>query len=194
MRFVVYDMGGCEICRNQMPYNGIKNFYRVLFIFDQDDMLYEIQQLAAAQADAAKVKDDVTAGALEQFRDVCADDNLDRPLRTIPLAISKCERILHHWTQQPFGKHTSLKNDQDDRKEFFMELKVEEHFSSDIAWALIRNIQEYIEAFVLYDWAGVTYPDGKKHWTERLIEVEAEMKEMLQYMHDECSAFIPPAW
>ena len=195
MRYVVYNRRGCEVCRDIMPrLNDDVPGYRLLMLFDKDDILFEIQHLAAAQGDAARIKDDATGALLEQFKNVCAEDNVDRPLRTIPLAMSKCERMLHPWSGRVVGKHSSIKNDIDEKRELAIELNVEEHFTSELAWALMRNIQEYIEVYVLDDWAGVTYPEGRAYWTERMAAIEVEIKKMVTYMDDDCCAHIRPYW
>lgn len=193
MRYIVYDRNGYEICRDMFPgFLCERPSYRLLMLFDKDDILFEIQQLAAAQGESARIKDDTTGALIEQFKNVCSEDNIDRPLRTIPLALSKCERILLPWTNHVIGKHTSIKNDQQEKKELAIEMRVEEHFGSELAWALMRHIQEYIEVYVLEDWAGVTYPEGRKYWTERLLNLEAELKKMLSFMDDDCCAYIKP--
>ena len=192
MRYIVFDRYGREIARDMWPRKPLDGFLRVLCLFDKDDILFEIQQLAAAQGESARIKDDATGALIEQFKNICAEENLDRPLRTIPLAMSKCERILHNWVQRTIDKHTAIKNDMDERKELSLELKVEEHFTSELAWSVMRHVQEYIEAYVLEDWAGVTYPEGRKYWTERCILIEDELKKLTEYMDDDCRAFIPP--
>lgn len=190
MRYIVYDRNGYEICRDMIPLQPM--WFRVLMLFDKDEILYEIQQLAAAQGDSARIKDDTTGALIEQFVNICSDENIDRPLRTIPLALSRCERIFLPWTRHNLGKHTSLKNDQQEQKELAVELSVERHFSSELAWSLMRHMQEYIEVYVLDDWAGVTYPEGRKYWAERLENIEKELRDTLSFMDDDCDAFIRP--
>lgn len=193
MRFVVYDRLGSKICQDVIPFHCNGRFLRVLFIFSQDDILFDVQNLAAAQGESSRVEDS-TGEKLEQFKNICADGNIERPIKTIPIAISKCEKKLHKWAGFPIGDHLSIDNAPQDRPEFVMELKVEEHFTTDIAWALMRQIQEYIEMFVLYDWAGITYPEGKQHWLDMLNEAETEIKDLVTYMDDDCDAHISPNW
>lgn len=194
MRYIVFDRDGCEVCRDALPQYFRAESYRLLMLFDKDDILYEIQHLAEAQGDAARIKDDATGALIERFKDVCTEENIDRPLRTIPLALSKCERMLLPWTKHPLGKHTSMKNDQEEKREFAIEIWAEEHLTSELAWSLMRNIQEYIEAYVLDDWSGLTYPEGRKYWSERLAVIEAEIKKSLTFMDDDCCAYVKPYW
>lgn len=193
MRYIVYDINGYEICRDMFPrFLDTAPSFRLLMLFDKDDILYEIQHLAEVQGDAARIKDDNTGALIERFKNVCTDENIDRPLRTIPLALSKCERMLSPWTKHVIGKHSSIKNDVDEKREFAIEMTVEEHFTSDLAWSLMRNIQEYIEAYVLDDWSGLTYPEGRRYWSERLAVLEAEIKKSITFMDDDCGAYIKP--
>lgn len=167
--------------------------YRLLLLFDQDDVLYEIANLAAAQGESSRIED-ATGEKMEQFKNICEEGNRDRVLRTVPLAISKCEKILSAWTKNRMMDHLSLDNALQDKPEFVMEMVVEEHISANIAYALLRFIQEYIEVYVLEDWAGITYPEGRPYWAERLAGIEAELRDLTTYIDDDCCAIIPPNW
>lgn len=208
MRYDVYDHTGCLLCHNRMPVDLMvrrdrrhgchgNDFLRVLLMFEQGEILFDVQNLAAAQGESAKVnqkQEDKTFASLEQFMNICDKDNIERAIKTIPIALSRCETMLHEWTKHPQMTHASIDNLPEDKPEFVLELQVEKHFSNSTAWSLMRNIQEYIEAYVLWDWAGVTYPDAKQHWEDAMQLAENSIRNEMGYMDDECGAHISANW
>ncbi len=163
-------------------------------ILDKDTMLDEIGNLAYSSGDATRVEDP-TGHIMHQYFDIVEDDNIKRVDRTMILAMQRCERLLHRWTKFPkLKRHHSMDNRRDDRPELLMELRVGDKVSETVAESLLALVNEFVEIFVLRDWAGITYKEAYDYWDLRLRETEEQLLECLDLGDDDEDAVLYCGW
>lgn len=192
MRYEVYNCAGICICKNSLPrccsHNGIcdaEGRLRVLFIFDKEELKYDIANIAYAQGDVARVNDnyghdllgDDREHLMHQWKDVCEDGNYDRVMRIEMLALSEVEQALYKYSAKAIRKDWSLDDLMDTKQELLIELRVPYGFTDVTCWYLLRLIHEYIVDRVLADWASITYPEAEMRWMEKADITLAKIKE-----------------
>lgn len=182
MRFETYD-GRLKIADNHIPF-GLHPKYRLLLLFDEEELKYQISNVAYAQGDVARVHDKYGHDLLNndaghyvhQFKDVCEDGNIDRVHEIINMAISECEKFLYKYTNMHLHDNLSLYNVECPKNEYCLEMFVPGTFSDTTCWLILRSVNEYIKARVLEDWASITFPEGASPWTAKRAEMEAQIR------------------
>lgn len=166
----------------------------MLLMYSVDEIKYDIQNVAFAQGDVARVHDnyghdllgDRGENYMHQWKDVCEDGNWDRVKRMIDLALSDVEQMLYRFTATVLPMNgISLDNEQCcERKEYVLELKVTKEFSATSADYLLKLIHEYVIDSVLEDWASLTYPEAVTMWSAKKQETNRKILHASHYRMD----------
>lgn len=178
MRYEVYD-NERMICQNRWPKEcerGRQEKYRVLLIFDQEELRKDIGDEAYVQGDAAAEAETATRAALHNWMDVVEDDNMPRVTRLLRLATTEVERVLHRLTRNVIFGHMSLDNTTRKKLEHVVEMRVAVTASETSMVHLLNLIHEYLIARVLREWAGKTSPAFAQYWAERVESLKEEIK------------------
>lgn len=157
---------------------------RVLMLFDEETLKYQIANTAYIHGEAARVNDNyghdllenVKEQAMHQWKDICEDGNYDRVKQNIGLAVSELEQLLQKYTFVPVMDHTTRTTFEDQKLEWVIEMMVPAGFSERNVDALFALAQEYIVARVLEDWASMTFPEAQPTWNARRIDIEERIR------------------
>jgi len=159
---------------------------RLLLVLSEEELRFDIANIAFAQGDVARVSDnyghdllgDKGEHYLHQWKDICEEGNYERVRRVLEQSMGKIEHMLTRYSAFVTHRDLSLDNvNQENRKEFVLELKVPNTFSDSNCWYLLRLINEYMTCRVLEDWASITLPEVMERWMNKRMEVEEDLKE-----------------
>lgn len=185
MRYECYD-GQTLLSTNRWPYESLDlaRFIRLLFIFDLDELKFDIANPAYVMGDVARVNDnyghdilgDNREHLMHQWKDVCEEGNIERVKRVISLCVGEVENLLFRWTRYGGGAHFSTDNQTRNVAEYVVEMKVPVSFAESTCVYLRDLIHEYIVSSVLEDWASITYPEAQPTWERKKNELRESLR------------------
>lgn len=189
MRIEAYDHRGCPIVRHEWGWHG-NGVSRCLLLFEEEELKYEISNVAYASGDVARINDnyghdllgDKSEYYLHQWKDVCEDGNYERVKKTLGLAFGEVEQLLYRYTAQSNRRCSVIDNDDShERVEYVVELKAPETMSYTTCEYLLRLIEEYAVNRVLEDWASIAFPEVMERWKLKAVETADKIKHARSY-------------
>jgi len=181
MRYDIYHKDKL-VGTNRIPADVIGSHepFGVVLVFGEDELLFDIGNVAFAQGDVARVHDnyghdilgDSAQHYMHQFKDVVSDGNIERVRRMISVAISDVEYVLMKYVNKYID---SVESDEEETEnsapdadtDYKLSITSWKPFSEVIANRLLKLVHEYIIDTVMDDWASLTYPEGQMAWTQK---------------------------
>lgn len=153
--------------------NKQKETKYVELTFLRTELLYDIKNIAYVEGDL--IPSDGEHNRHETF-DVGEDGNVDIVTRTLNLAYTECVDELYPFTRKDVECGTTKDDRLQEPFDYVIEMYVPTEFSQTTVDYLENLIHDYLVTRVLIDWLGMTYPDRKAHWQERLQDIEDKIQ------------------
>lgn len=141
--------------------------------FLRSELLYDIKNNAYVEGDL--IPSDGEHNRHQTF-DVGEDGNVDIATRTLNLAYTECVDMLYPFTKKDVECGTTKDNVLKEPFDYVIEMHVPEGFSQTTVDYLENLIHDYLVIRVLIDWLGMTHPDRKAHWQEKLLSVRDKIE------------------
>lgn len=141
---------------------------QVSLLFKRDELLHDISNNSWVQSEVS-ASDNINAK--QELKDIVQDENLDRVLRVLRLAHQECIQLLYAYTHTDIVGGEHLDDAFADPKNYIIDMKVPTTFSHTSLEYLVHLIHEYLVCSVLSDWIGITMPEYKVLWAQRLEDM-----------------------
>jgi len=196
MKYRVYDDDGRLTCSGVGDgtghcclYRGSMKgaFCRLLILWEVDELAKEIEVVQEAQAEVDRLRNvadvpagesSVTVSAKGKVIDLWASLGTDPGLRKLmtryaELALTECEERLEWMQWMKEGRYDmSIDNEvHDEKREMAMELRWPRWMSENVAWTVMRSVNEYIKCKVVARWSLDVLPEKAEIWASRANEM-----------------------
>ena len=141
---------------------------QVSLMFKRDELLHDISNNSWVQSEVS-ASDNVNAK--QELADIVQDGNIDRVVRVLGLAHQECIELLYAYTHTDIVGGEHLDDAFADPKNYVIDMKVPTTFSRTSLEYLVHLVHEYLVCSVLSDWTGITMPENKVLWAQRLEDI-----------------------
>lgn len=145
---------------------------QVSLMFKRDELLHDISNNSWVQSEVS-ASDNVNAK--QELKDIVQDGNLDRVLRVLQLAHQECIELLYAYTHTDIVGGEHLNDAFADPENYVIDMKVPTTFSRTSLEYLVHLVHEYLVCSVLSDWTGITMPENRQLWIERLEDIKEKI-------------------
>lgn len=141
--------------------------------FLRSELLYDIKNIAYVEGDIIPSNGEHNR---HQTIDVGETGNVDIVTRTLNLAYTEVMDELYPFTKKEVECGTTKDDVMQEPFDYVIAMQVPAEFSQTTVDYLENLIHDYLVTRVLIDWLGITYPDRKAHWQERLEELSDKIQ------------------
>lgn len=153
--------------------NQLKNTKYVELTFLRTELLYDIKNIAYVEGDLIPSSGEHNR---HQTFDVGEDGNVDIVTRTLNLAYTEVVDELYPFTKKDVECGTTKDDVLQEPFDYVIEMYVPEEFAQGTVDYLENLIHDFLVTKVLIDWLGMTNPERKAHWQERLEDISDKIE------------------
>lgn len=141
--------------------------FRVMFLYDQEELLALAANLAYVQGRTAIDTDSTARTAVTQWFELKENENAPIIQNALDTALSKVENRLSALTPGRLERDRSYDVHTAPKKELCTEFVVGAGTKDSVLLNLQIQLKNFLIESVLVEWAGLTRPDALEYWTER---------------------------
>lgn len=141
--------------------------------FIRSELLYDVGNYAYVHGDL--MENDHQA---HQLVDITEDGNVDRVSRIISLGIQECRQMLYPYTKKEESREEV--NDKLNAPDVYeIDMNLPKDFAEGTVDLLEELIHEYLICRVLDDWLGISAPNVKNPWADKMKTIRSKIKSSL---------------